>query len=131
MIKYENETYLDTDEAARFLGKSQTSFRQFFYRNNFPRRKLGGRLYFPQKTLEGFFARRSGLAHFESSKLSFDQVYTLDQLIDIFLTSKQNIYQFVMRHKITRYKDNTDRTLYDKAQIDDMLNKLKEDVADI
>lgn len=125
MIKYENETYLTTDEAAKYLGKSTSAFRQFLYRNKLTRRKLGGRLYFPKNILDGYFAKRRNYEHFESTDLSYDDVYTMDQLRDIFLTSRQNIYNFVNRHQIKRYKDNTNQTLYDKAHVDEMLGGLK------
>jgi excisionase family DNA binding protein len=123
MIKYENETYLTTDEAANFLGKSTSNFRQFIQRNDLPRRKLGGRLYFPTNELDGYFARRSGYPHFEKTDLTTDEVYTIDQLKDIFLTTKSHIYNFLKHHKITRYKDNFDRTLFDRAELDSVLNK--------
>lgn len=125
MIKYEDENYLTTEEAAKYLGKSSTAFRQFFYRNDIFRRKLGGRLYFPQKVLDGYFAKTNKMTHFESSGLSYDEVYSMAQLQDIFLTSKQNIYAFIKRHNIERLKDNTNQTLYHKAQVDEMLAGLK------
>lgn len=124
MIQYENQVYLTTEEAAKFLGKNTTSFRQFYYRSKLPRRKLGGRLYFAQKDLDGLFAGGK-YRHFEKSGLSYGEAYTIEQLIGIFLTSKQNIYAFIARNKITRYRDNTGKTLYNKEQIDKCLNQVK------
>jgi len=122
MIIYENETYLSTDEASNYIGKTTTNFRQFIARNPLPRRKLGGRLYFPVKELNGYFAKRAGMAHFESTIKDLDQVYTVEQLGKIFLTTKANIYSFLKKNGIQKYKDNFDRTLYDRAQIDAILN---------
>lgn len=122
MIIYENEKYLTTDEASKFLGKTTSSFRQFMARNAIPRRKLGGRLFFPLKQLDGWFAKRAGYPAFESTGLSFDQVYTIEQLGKVFLTTKTHIYHFLNTHKIKRFKDNYDRTLFDRAQIDNILN---------
>ena len=130
MIKYEDETYLTTEEAARFLGKTVTAFRQFIYRNTIPRRKLGGRLYFPVKKLNGYYANRADYKHFESTGLAYEEVYTMDELLKIFLTTRQHVYSWVSRHNIKRYKDNTGRTLYNKVQINKLLDRLKEENTD-
>lgn len=134
MIKYEDETYLTTAEASKYIGKNTTAFRQFMTRNNIPRRKLGGRLFFAVKDLNGYFARRSGLPHFEASNITYDDVYTIDQLKSIMLTTAQYIYSFLKSNNITRYKDNADQTLFDKREIDAVLSALKtpqEDASDL
>jgi hypothetical protein len=124
MIKYEDQIYLTTEEASKFLGKNTTSFRQFYYRSNLPRRKMGGRLYFAQNDLDGLFVKE-GHHHFEKSGLGYDEVYTLEQLLDIFMTTKQHVYGVMKRLKIKRYKDNTGKTLFDKQQLDNRLNEVK------
>ena len=133
MIKYENKTYLTTNETAKYLGKNSTSFRQFIQRTTFPRRKLGGRLYFELSVLDGYFARKAGdqYKHFESSGLSYEEVLTFDQLQEILMTTKQNLYYFTLRHEIQRYKDNANRTLLDKVKIMKILSQLKTTVADL
>jgi len=129
MIKYENETYLNTEEAANYLGKNITAFRQYFYRSKMSRRKLGGRLYFAIKDLDGVFAD-DRFKHFEKSGLSYDEVYTIDQLLGIFMTTKQYVYTFVSRRKIKRYKDNTNKTLYNRQQVDEYLDGVKNGTPD-
>jgi len=121
MIKYENETFLNSEETSKYLGKNLTAFRQFMYRNNLPRRKIGGRLYFKVTDLNGYFANKTAHVHFETSGLRYDDVYTMEQLLKIFLTTKQNVYSFVSRHKIKKYKDNTGKTLYERLPIDAIL----------
>lgn len=133
MIKYENENYLTTEEAARYLGKTSTAFRQFYYRSKLPRRKLGGRLFFAAKDLEQLYVN-DRFASFQTSGLTREQVYDLNQLLEIFLTSRQYIYNWVSRNGIKRYKDRTGKTLYNRAQIDAILNGVVnagEDVDDI
>ena len=131
MIKYEDKNYLDTNEAAKFLGKTSTAFRQFIQRTPFPRRKLGGRLYFLHDDLHGYFAKESGYTHFESSGLKYDAVYSLEQLQKIILTTKQNIYHFLKKNNIPRYKDNFNTTLFHKAEINSALISVKYTVADL
>ncbi|MBW1672049.1 MAG: helix-turn-helix domain-containing protein [Deltaproteobacteria bacterium] len=123
MIKYEGKTYLNTEEASQFLGKNTASFRQFYYRSKLPKRKLGGRLYFAQQDLDGLFAKK-GFAHFEPSGLGYDDVYTIEQLLNIFMTTKQHVYHLLARSKVRRYKDNVNKTLYNKQDIDLHLNKM-------
>ena len=131
MIKYEDKNYLDTNEAATFLGKTTTAFRQFIQRRPFPRRKLGGRLYFAYTDLYGYFAKESGCEHFEPSGLKYTDVYSLEQLQKVILTTKQNIYHFLKVKNIPRYKDNFNKTLYNKAHITAALKKLSKDVSDL
>ncbi|MBW1812635.1 MAG: helix-turn-helix domain-containing protein [Deltaproteobacteria bacterium] len=133
MIKYEDKNYLNTNETAKFLGKTTTAFRQFLQRKKFPRRKLGGRLYFLQDDLHGYFARQAGdtYAHFEASGLGYHNVYSLEQLQKIILTTKQNIYHFLKKNNVTRYKDNHNKTLYNRAEIEILLGKLAHEVDDL
>jgi excisionase family DNA binding protein len=125
MIKYEDESYLTTNEASKYMGKTVTAFRQFIARNTISRRKLGGRLYFPLKELDGYFAKRSGdrYEHFESRGISYNEVMTIDQLQTSMMTTKQNLYHFLNKNNIQRYKDNANRTLFNRAQIDALLGK--------
>lgn len=132
MIKYEGKTYLTTEEASQFLGKNTASFRQFYYRSKLPKRKLGGRLYFAQNDLDGLFAKK-GFAHFEPTGLGYDEVYTVKQLLAIFMTSKQHVYHLLARIKVRRYKDNANTTLYNKQDVDQHLNLMEnnEEVNDL
>jgi len=139
MILYDNEKYLSTTEASHYVGKNISAFRQFINRNqDFPRRKLGGRLCFPLSELFGWFAKKRNLDHLESSSLNYDDVYSLGDIRGIFNDcSVQHVYDFIKKNNITRYCDNANVVYYSKAQVQTLLDsKLKNkgdasDVADI
>lgn len=128
MIIYDNEKYLSTHEAAHYIGRNISAFRQLINRTKeFPRRKLGGRLFFPLSEIYGWFARRRGFPHLEAHQISYDDLYTLDDIRAIFGgSSAQNAYGFIARHGITRYCDNTGAVYYPKKEIHRILDaKLK------
>ena len=61
MIQDSERKYLNTDQAAAFLGRTTGAVRNLVMRRAIPYRKAGGRLYFLKSELEAWIERAPGL----------------------------------------------------------------------